>query len=665
MKVAENNSTFSYPSGLPLESKSQEKMLKYHEDLMNSSTNVSKKQKSSKNFPVAKFWASLFCVFILNLANLVISYTDDSSNQFIFYIFIGSSFLALPVLILTYKRPSKSVLLLLYTLVSLHLIFTDACIYPGFTSSSVAPISNLQLLVLTSLIFSSVLNYRFHLTSTLLLSLLSISLLLSSTYPVSKTLLDFFILAFVTLYISLSNFNKNLKSLSKDSIKITPLEEVLYLLETTSTLLYNTSDKCGFCKEFIGSALNNLSTIFQRLQKSKNVYSSQLEKITKNMDEEDKVFIEQNVHDSESIQSFEQGFYLERRSRSESAVQISKLGGVLKNIGKEWNFNTFFLKECSEGCPLEVAGLFTLARYRLDSIFELKDPEVFLKELESKYLPNPYHNSCHGADVMSSFMFFLTNSDLFPQCTDLELLACIISTLGHDAGHPAKNNRFLIITKDSIAIQYNDISILESMHSTIVFQLIIQTNLMLSISHEQWCIFRKICIEMILATDMSKHFDILETFKTKYSPVAEISRAEVRFDLFKVIIKASDIGHAGKNIDLHKKWCEQVIEEFYTQGDQEKKLGLPVSMYCDRDTTNIGKSQSGFIKNIVLPLFISLNTVLCSDNVQKMCIDQLESNKTYWENYSDISRQHTFVEKLETQHSVIRRRSSLPLNKTK
>ena len=58
---------------------------------------------------------------------------------------------------------------------------------------------------------------------------------------------------------------------------------------------------------------------------------------------------------------------------------------------------------------------------------------------------------------------------------------------------------------------------------------------------------------MILATDMSKHFDLLETFKTKYSCGSDISRADIRLDIFKLIIKASDIGHAAKTIDLHKK----------------------------------------------------------------------------------------------------------------
>jgi len=46
-----------------------------------------------------------------------------------------------------------------------------------------------------------------------------------------------------------------------------------------------------------------------------------------------------------------------------------------------------------------------------------------------------------------------------------------------------------------------------------------------------------------------------------------------------------------------------VSEEFCQQGDEEKKLGLPVSPLCDRETLNVAKSQVGFFNFLVLPLF--------------------------------------------------------------
>lgn len=53
-------------------------------------------------------------------------------------------------------------------------------------------------------------------------------------------------------------------------------------------------------------------------------------------------------------------------------------------------------------------------------------------------------------------------------------------------------------------------------------------------------------------------------------------------------------------------------------------------MYCDRETTDISKSQAGFIKNIVLPLFNAINFVLDSESIRLDCIDQLRINEEFW-----------------------------------
>lgn len=659
MKIAESNISGCNISASRLDLKSEDRGHRLSEAGLNSSLTEIKLSPVGKTLVMRKFMAGLGGLYLLSLVNLIVDFEYDDKVQMVFYVFIGSSVLLLPSCYLAYKSPKKVTIMVLYCLFNLHLIFTDSKVYVA--SHHFASVSCLELIILSVSVFSTITEKFLYLTGSLANAVLGFALLLRTQETVSKLIIELFLVFLMTFFWFFHKSCQTFPSSKANESALTPLEDILELVKSTFNKLASISDNCGICKIYLDSANDSLLNVYHKLMTSKNIYSTQLEKITKNMDDEDKVFIEQNAHDSVSIQSFMGELPLTRRTRSESAIQVSKLGGILKNLGKEWNFNTFFLKECADGCPLELAGLYTLTRYKLDSTFRLNEPEVFLKDLESRYLPNPYHNSAHGADVMNSYLFLLTSSDLYSQCTDIELLAGIISCLGHDVGHPARNNRFLIITKDEIAIQYNDISVLENMHSTIVFQLIQKNKLLNELTSEQWSSFRRVSIEMILATDMSKHFDIVETFKTKYSNAADITRAEVRFDLFKMIIKASDIGHAAKTIDLHKKWCEQVIEEFYTQGDLEKKLGLPVSMYCDRETTNIGKSQSGFIKNIVSPLFLTLNTVLSSRSVETMCIDQLDENRTYWENYSDLSRKHTFVDKLDTQQTIARRRSSLPL----
>jgi hypothetical protein len=70
-------------------------------------------------------------------------------------------------------------------------------------------------------------------------------------------------------------------------------------------------------------------------------------------------------------------------------------------------------------------------------------------------------------------------------------------------------------------------------------------------------------------------------------------------------------------MDLYTEWIVRVTEEFFSQGDREKSLGLPVSPYCNRpnaadgpflESASLASSQKGFIDFIVMPLFDALNS---------------------------------------------------------
>lgn len=69
------------------------------------------------------------------------------------------------------------------------------------------------------------------------------------------------------------------------------------------------------------------------------------------------------------------------------------------------------------------------------------------------------------------------------------------------------------------------------------------------------------------------------------------------------IIHASDISNPIKTWNPCFNWTNKVMEEFWNQGDEERKLGLPISYLCDKYTTNMAKSQGGFIDFVVKPLF--------------------------------------------------------------
>lgn len=80
------------------------------------------------------------------------------------------------------------------------------------------------------------------------------------------------------------------------------------------------------------------------------------------------------------------------------------------------------------------------------------------------------------------------------------------------------------------------------------------------------------------------------------------------------------------------KWTYLLFEEFFEQGDMEKEAGLPVSMLCDRDNTNVRGSQPGFIDFVVMPLYQVMSHFLpkVSSNIAN-----LKSNKAKWLSYEE------------------------------
>ena len=402
-------------------------------------------------------------------------------------------------------------------------------------------------------------------------------------------------------------------------------------------------------------ALQNLSLAGSKLRTGPNIYDAKVEHLNPNIDDEDRQFVKENfTNQMDDVTTEYRGEVVRERNLVEMKLtcEFVDVMAVLSQMGRSWNFDTFFLQECTSGRALSISARYFLISFGLTEKFSISESVIinYFEHLEANYKPNPYHNSCHAADVLNSTLFLSKSSVLLTYLTDVEILSMIVATLGHDVGHQALTNRFLVTNRDQLAITYNDVSVLENMHASFTYAIMQEEskNIFKSLDSEKWLLARKVVLKMILATDMSRHFELLGQFKAGHGApqTTNLSKLDERIAVLEIVIKCGDIGHAAKSLELHEKWTLLVCEEFFHQGDLEKGLGQPVSMYCDRDTTDIAKSQSGFIANIVLPLFSTLNSFLESTSIELHCLDQLRSNKDHWDSKSHIKRRYTVKSKV-------------------
>lgn len=94
-------------------------------------------------------------------------------------------------------------------------------------------------------------------------------------------------------------------------------------------------------------------------------------------------------------------------------------------------------------------------------------------------------------------------------------------------------------------------------------------------------------------------------------------------------IHCCDISNPAKVENVYDKWVDLIFKEFFNQGDLEKKAKMPVSLLCDRDTTNLVKSQIGFINFIVKPTFDCIFNFIPDIQVY---LDMIEENLKRYKN---------------------------------
>uniref|UniRef100_A0A8C8C0B4 Phosphodiesterase n=1 Tax=Oncorhynchus tshawytscha TaxID=74940 RepID=A0A8C8C0B4_ONCTS len=312
-----------------------------------------------------------------------------------------------------------------------------------------------------------------------------------------------------------------------------------------------------------------------------------------------------------------------------------------------WNFQIFDLMDRTGGKTGRILSYVTYTLFQDTCLFEMFKIPVrefmsYFCALENGYRDIPYHNRVHATDVLHAVWYLTTrpvpgfqqihNDGISPgrvsyassksssisddnygclawNIPALELMALYVAAAMHDYDHPGRTNAFLVATNAAQAVLYNDRSVLENHHAASAWSLYLsqpEFNFLANLDHVEFKRFRFLVIEAILATDLKKHFDFLAEFNSKVndvnSPGIDWTNENDRLLVCQVCIKLADINGPAKGRDLHLKWTEGIVNEFYEQGDEEATLGLPISPFMDRSSPQLAKLQESFITHIVGPL---------------------------------------------------------------
>jgi calcium/calmodulin-dependent 3',5'-cyclic nucleotide phosphodiesterase len=491
----------------------------------------------------------------------------------------------------------------------------------------------------------NILNFRKDLESSLSPNLaININYLIEELTQVIKTKAN--PKQFIEAISSKNIINKSISTIKKDIS--TRGEKVDSILKELKTAAENANDK---------ESVNDLEWIIQKLHEG-DIYE-----INENFMENEHFKTEINKEGVDYMIQYSKIENDLQKSKDYSAVRKNNLNNKANNNEgkntdeKSGNINTrsepnFIIKKLNPELSIKITNILSKIDspdfdiFSLDSLTDAKGSlfvaeeiidrldivkseiierdilKNFLTEIVENYSRENayYHNDLHAADVMQTLYTMLIKGNLKAKMKldDLSKFAIIIGALGHDLKHPGQNNMFHITTRSKIAIRYNDKSVLENYHIANIFKIAKEDkyNIFKPFRPEEYRIMRRRIVEGILATDMKKHQKVIGKIKNRaevysikngknFNKMFNETDANKLFDaqqeVLNMLIHSADISNPAKPSKISQQWTDKVYEEFFRQGDLEKKLEIPISMMCDRLTTNVNQAMIGFISFVVMP----------------------------------------------------------------
>uniref|UniRef100_A0A8C9MQC9 Phosphodiesterase n=1 Tax=Serinus canaria TaxID=9135 RepID=A0A8C9MQC9_SERCA len=320
---------------------------------------------------------------------------------------------------------------------------------------------------------------------------------------------------------------------------------------------------------------------------------------------------------------------------------------------ESWDFNIFELEAVTNKRPLVYLGLKVFARFGVSEFLNCSEATLraWLQVIEANYhSSNSYHNSTHAADVLHATAFFLGKERVKGSLDHLDEVAALIAATIHDVDHPGRTNSFLCNAGSELAVLYNDTAVLESHHTALAFQLTTKDNkynIFKNIDRNCYRSLRQAIIDMVLATEMTKHFEHVNKFVNSINKpmaseetsnntecTANIKNFPDNQTLIKrMMIKCADVANPCRPLELCIEWAGRISEEYFAQTDEEKRQGLPVVMpVFDRNTCSIPKSQISFIDYFITDMFDAWDAFAHLP----VLMQHLANNYKHWKTLDDL-----------------------------
>jgi hypothetical protein len=339
-------------------------------------------------------------------------------------------------------------------------------------------------------------------------------------------------------------------------------------------------------------------------------------------------------------------------ARQGLTVDSAALLAALAALDSLAEFDVAAVSAACPGSPLFAVGWAVLQRTQLVQRLGLDEARLaaFFAALESGFgARNTFHTPERAAELVQAGHALILASGLLEELSAVQLYAFYLACAIADYRHPGTTAGFQCAVNSIRAVTYNDRAVHQNYALASAFQVMrrSESDPLEGLGAADRAEIRALVIDLVLATDLARHFDILGRHKATLAisgggggggggggaggapgspgPLPPAPK-DVPF-LLQIVIKVTDVSETARPTPVYLRSVERRCEELAAQGDQEEAMSLPKSPFADRASETVPKMQLAIFDFVALPL---LGAASLTFKGMEPALAQAKKNRGIW-----------------------------------
>lgn len=277
-----------------------------------------------------------------------------------------------------------------------------------------------------------------------------------------------------------------------------------------------------------------------------------------------------------------------------------------------------------------VFAFFDLLQIRQSILISNETLYGFISILRDNYNVEIMHDWNHAKETAQFLIHVLVNGKLSSAFTAIEKFEMLVACLAHDAGYNRQET-----VEIPLSLLYGKKGEFGSHHASSLIQIVAKKQCNIFDCFDEKDNNKKELndvwenvIELVLATDMSVHFDLIDDIQKVVEVDQSFKKPENRILLMKLFIKMCDISALARPFEFANKGKNAVCEDFFNcNTDISRLTGIDGNSLKDIKNLDEEKKLFSFIISVCIPIFKCVTTVFPCLNY---LYDQIKSNMEKW-----------------------------------